>query len=83
MVESWQRHWQAQRAAQRPCLLHLCGYKLIHLPHLFLVVQVNVPGVKVHRLVLEGLENVAPRARGQHLAPVTLVKEGDKLALRR
>ena len=51
-------------------------------PQLVVVKDVNVPGVRVDRAVLKGLELVGHRARRQHVTITKLVVDADDVTSR-
>ena len=66
---------QVQDTPQRPVLFDRRLYQLVDRAHFLLVINVDVPGVEIHGLILERLQDVARRARFQHLALMPFVKQ--------
>src|SRR5512133_1466363 len=71
---------QEQGTAQRTVLLDNRFYKLIDLPHFFLVVDIHIPGVEIHRLIFKELEHVPTLAWSQNIARTALIPQGNDLA---
>jgi len=70
---------QPEGTTQWSFLLHNCFHQVGDFLHLFLVVDVNIPGVKIHWLVFKGLQYISSKAWRKHFALAAAVKNGCQL----